>query len=472
MRFRKRLLSGLIGGILVMGTVGMNVDAAKIQVDQQIPAEEVDSVYNQEVDSNALAGWPVGPNIYSESGIVMDMDSGAILYAKKIDDQHYPASITKILTALVALENSQLTERVKFTQNCIDFLEYGDAHIGMKVGEEISMEDALYGMLLASANEVSYAIANSVNGGYDNFINMMNEKATELGGTNSHFVNANGLHDDEHYTSAHDMALIGSAAFKYEEFRKITGTRQYTIGPTALTSESRTFQQNHKMLFQGNRNYYEYCVGGKTGYTDQALTTLVTFATKDDKNLVAVTLRVHGGGQNAYVDTREMLDYAFANFSKVPITKEQVADENVKSVEEGAYVMLPSTVTQDKLDVVLEKPTEVGDKQGYLVYSYEGQEVGKVPVTITDKCYNKIHGIEEKKKKKSEKKVEEKEKKDEKGMPLILKILLVVMGVVVVFTGLFIWALLYRRKKIREHRKKAKMGKQRQQRQRRQRPME
>lgn len=472
MRFRKRLLSGLIGGILVMGTVGMNVDAAKIQVDQQIPAEEVDSVYNQEVDSNALAGWPVGPNIYSESGIVMDMDSGAILYAKKIDDQHYPASITKILTALVALENSQLTERVKFTQNCIDFLEYGDAHIGMKVGEEISMEDALYGMLLASANEVSYAIANSVNGGYDNFINMMNEKATELGGTNSHFVNANGLHDDEHYTSAHDMALIGSAAFKYEEFRKITGTRQYTIGPTALTSESRTFQQNHKMLFQGNRNYYEYCVGGKTGYTDQALTTLVTFATKDDKNLVAVTLRVHGGGQNAYVDTREMLDYAFANFSKVPITKEQVADENVKSVEEGAYVMLPSTVTQDKLDVVLEKPTEVGDKQGYLVYSYEGQEVGKVPVTITDKCYNKIHGIEEKKKKKAEKKVEEKEKKDEKGMPLILKILLVVIGVVVVFTGLFIWALLYRRKKIREHRKKAKMGKQRQQRQRRQRPME
>ena len=103
MRFRKRLLSGLIAGILVMGTVGMNVDAAKIQVDQQIPAEEVDSVYNQEVDSNALAGWPVGPNIYSESGIVMDMDSGAILYAKKIDDQHYPASITKILTAVVAL---------------------------------------------------------------------------------------------------------------------------------------------------------------------------------------------------------------------------------------------------------------------------------------------------------------------------------------------------------------------------------
>lgn len=472
MKFRKRLLSSLIAAVLVIGSVGMKADAAEIQVDQQISAEEVDSVYNQQIDSNLLPVWPAGPNIYSESGIVMDMDSGAILYAKKIDDQHYPASITKVLTALVALENSQMTDRVTFTQDCIDFLEYGDAHIGMKVGEEISMEDAMYGMLLASANEVSYAIANSVNGGYDNFIHMMNEKVAELGGTNSHFVNANGLHNDEHYTSARDMALIGSAAFEYEEFRKITGTRQYTIEPTALTNEPRTFQQNHKMLFQGNRNYYEYCVGGKTGYTDQALTTLVTFAQKDGKNLVAVTLRVHGGGQNSYVDTRAMLDYAFANFTKVPVTKEQVTDENVESVEEGAYVMLPSTVTADKLDVVLQKPTEVGDKQGTLVYSYEGQEVGKVPVTITEKCYNKIHGIEEKKEKKSEKKTEEKEKKNEKGMPLVLKIVLAVVGVVVVLGLLFIWLLLYRRKKIRERRKKARKRKQRQQRQRRQRPME
>ena len=467
MKVRKSLLSGLLAAVLIIGSGGMKADAADIKVDQQIPAEEVDSVYNQQIDSNLLPGWPAGPNIYSESGIVMDIDSGAILYAKKINDQHYPASITKVLTALVALENSQMTDKVPFTQECIDFLEYGDAHIGMKVGEEISMEDALYGMLLASANEVSYAIGNSIEGGYDTFINKMNEKVMQLGGTNSHFVNTNGLHNDEHYTTAHDMALIGSAAFQYDEFKKITGTRQYTVEPTAITSEPRTFQQNHKMLFQGNRNYYEYCVGGKTGYTDQALTTLVTFAQKDDKNLVAVTLRVHGGGQNSYVDTRAMLDYAFANFSKVPITKEQITDENVKSVEDGAYVMLPSTVTQDKLDVVLQKPTEVGDKQGTLVYSYNGQEVGKVPVTITDKCYNKIHGIEEKKEKKADKKVEEKEKKKDKGIPFVWKVVLVIVGIVVVLGLLFIWLLLYRRKKIRERRRKAKMRRQRQQRQQR-----
>ena len=222
------------------------------------------------------------------------------------------------------------------------------------------------------------------------------------------------------------MALIGAAAFKYEEFRKITGTRQYTIGPTALTSESRTFQQNHKMLFQGNRNYYEYCVGGKTGYTDQALTTLVTFATKDDKNLVAVTLRVHGGGQNA-------------------------------------YVMLPSGVTFDKLDATLQEPTELGDKSGTLIYTYQGQEVGKVPVTITDKYYNKIHGIEEKKTAKAEKK----ETKKEEGLPTVVVVLLVILGIVILFAFALILLLAYKRKKIKERRKRARMRHQRQQRMKR-----
>lgn len=302
MGWKKKLLSGIMAAIFVFSNMSVQSKAAEISVDNQIPATEVESVYNQQVFSNTLEAWPAGPQIYSESGIVMDMDSGAILYAKNIDSQHYPASITKIMTALVALENYKLTDRVTFTQECVDFLEYGDAHIGMKPGEEISMEDALYGMLLASANEVSYAIANTDEDGYDSFIEKMNKKAEELGCKNSHWMNANGLHNDEHYTSVRDMALIGSAVFKYDEFRTVTGTRQHTIPPTNLVAESRTFQQNHKMLYQGNRNYYEYCVGGKTGFTDQALTTLVTFAVKEDKNYVAVVMRTHGGGQNAYAD--------------------------------------------------------------------------------------------------------------------------------------------------------------------------
>lgn len=400
MRVKNKILSTLLAAVCTVSMIGMTAKAAEIQCDQQIPTSEVDSVYNQEVQSNALQGWPAGPNLYSESGIVMDMDSGAILYAKNIDDQHYPASITKIMTALVALENYQMTDTVKFTQDCISFLEYGDAHIGMKPDEEISMEDALYGMLLASANEVSYAIANTDPDGYQSFLDKMNQKAQELGCRNSHWMNANGLHDDEHYTSARDMALIGSAVFQYEEFRTVTSTRQHTIPATNLTSETRTFQQNHKMLYPSHQHYYEYCVGGKTGFTDQALTTLVTFATKDDKNLVAVTLRTHGGGQKAYVDTRAMMDYAFDNFTKVPITKEEITDKNIKEIAADSYVMLPQGVTLEQLDKTFEEPKAMGEKEGCFTYTYGGQEVGKVKAVITDKYYNKLHGIEEVKKEK------------------------------------------------------------------------
>ena len=162
--------------------------------------------------------------IQAPHGVLMEASTGTIIYEKDMDTRVKPASITKIMTALVALENSELTDKVHFTEESVAFLEYGDASIGMQPGEEITMEDALYGMLLASANEVSYAIADTVGNGYDNFIRMMNEKAEELGCTNTHFTNPHGLHDEEHYVSARDMALIAAAAFQHEEFRKITNT--------------------------------------------------------------------------------------------------------------------------------------------------------------------------------------------------------------------------------------------------------
>lgn len=393
---KRKLLAAIIAGFVLFQNIGQSVYAANVV---EVPATEVDSVYNQEVDSNTITSWPQGPHIYSESGIVMDVDSGAILYAKNIDDQHYPASITKVMTALVALENTQMTDTVKFTWDDIGFLEYGDAHIGMKPDEEISMEDAMYAMLLASANEVSHAIASNTAGGYDNFINMMNAKATELGCKNSHFVNTYGLHDDEHYTSVRDMALISSAVFQYEKFRTITSTRQYTIAETAITNEKRVFQQNHKMLWKGDSRYYEYCVGGKTGYTDQALTTLVTFATKGDMNLVAVVMRTHGGGKNAYKDTREMLDYAFDNFTKTPITENllggAIAATQMEAFCGNTNILLPTGIGVDQLTATFQAPTELGDKEGKITYLYGEQPVGTIGVTITDEFYNELHGIEE-----------------------------------------------------------------------------
>lgn len=450
MKMKKIILSFGVILSLMMGC--MNVQAVEVI---QVPAEEIETVYNQQVDSNGLEGWATGPQIYSEAGIVMDIDSGAILYAKNIDNPHYPASITKILTGLVALEHNELTDTVTITPDDYNFLKRGDNHIGLKNKEQITMEDALHGTLLASGNEVAHALGSNTEGGYDNFIQLMNQKAKELGCTNSNFVNSHGLHDENHYTSARDMALIGTAAFQNEDFRRIIGTKLYTIPVTNITNETRSFENHHKMLFDWRSQYYEYCVGGKTGYTDDALNTLVTFATKDDVNLVAVVLRNHGSG-NVYVDTRAMLDYAFEQFVKMPVSAEMIADKNIKAVENGAYVMLPAGITFEQLDVNVEIPSDLGDRTGTLVYSYEGQAVGEMAMTITEEYYNELHGIEEAKEESTEKK-EKKAKQESSTFVFVIKIVIGVLVAVVIVYLLLVCYVAYKRKQIQKERMERRM---------------
>ncbi len=440
---KRRRIIALLGVLCIYFMSSLHALAVEVV---QVPADEVDTVYQQCVDSNEWEGWTKGPQIYSEAGIVMDIDSGAILYAKNIDNPHYPASITKILTALVALEHNDLTDTVTITPEDYNFLKKGDNHIGLKNGEQITMEDALYGTLLASGNEVAHALGSNTEGGYDNFINLMNEKAEELGCTNSHFVNSHGLHDENHYTTARDMALISAAAFQNTEFRKITGTLQYTIPTTNVTDETRTFQNHQKMLFDWRKQYYEYCVGGKTGYTDKALNTLVTFATKDDVNLVAVVLRTHGSG-NTYVDTKAMLDYGFEYFMKIPVLSEQLEEKNIQSVDKNAYVMLPVGITFEQLEYTVEYPTELGDKTGEVIYTYEGEPVGKAEVTVTDTYYNELHGIEEKK---QEKKAEKKEKVSVLGA--VITVICIVLGVGLILFLLLLCYVHYKRKQMRKRR--------------------
>ncbi len=451
MKLKKVLLS--LGMAVAVFANCMQVGAVNIV---QVPAEEIEGVYNQRVDSNQWTSWLKGPHIYSEAGIVMDADSGAILYAKNIDNPHYPASITKMLTGLVALENNELTDIVTITPDDYNFLKRGDNHIGLKKDEQITMEDALHGTLLASGNEVAHAVASNTEGGYDNFIMLMNEKAKELGCQNSNFVNSHGLHDDNHYTSARDMALIGSACFQNADFMRITGTREYTIPTTNVTDETRTIAQHHKMMFSWRSQYYEYCVGGKTGYTDKALNTLVTLASKDGVNLVAVVLRTHGTG-NTYNDTRAMLDYAFENFSKVSVTEEMVEVNGLKSIDEDAHVTLPLGITFEQLNHIVENPTDLGDKSGKLIYTYEGQPVGDVEFTITDEYYNQIHGIEDVKEK------DEAKKKTDKGtvLGIVIKIVFGILGVAFILFLLLLCYVAYRRYQIRKRRKVRRRKRQR-----------
>ena len=258
------------------------------------------------VDSNTWEGWPAGPQTYGEANIVMDAGTGAILYAKNIDGKSYPASITKVLTMLVALENGKLDDIVTFSKDSVYSVPYSYAHIGMKEEEQICLEDALYGMMLASANEVAYSIGESVGQNlgkdYNWFIEKMNERCKELGGLNSNFVNTNGLDDENHYTTARDMALITQELLmNHPEFETISQTLQYTIPATNITSETRTFQQVHKMFYQSNEHYDERVIAGKTGYTDIARNTLITCADDGNLKLICVNLKTHG--TNVYPDT-------------------------------------------------------------------------------------------------------------------------------------------------------------------------
>jgi len=273
--------------------------------------------------------WPAGPKgstLSADSAIVMEASTGLILYEKNIDKKHYPASITKILTTLVTLENSSLNEVVTYSKDAVYGIEPGSSHIAIDVGEQLTMEQSLYGIMLESANEACLGVAEHVAGSTSEFVKLMNKKAKELGCTNSHFANPNGLHNDDHYTTAHDMALIAQAAIKNETFRKITGTKSYTI-PATNKKEARTWIKNHHQMLNGYKypQYeYDYCIGGKTGYTTRAQSTLVTYAEKDGMTLICVVMEAAGAKVpvNQYTDTKKLLDFGFQKYATYNLTSQ------------------------------------------------------------------------------------------------------------------------------------------------------
>ena len=406
----KKVLSGALAAILLTLTPGVAVCAEEMAGQEQTENAEVLSAQEQEnqekaasyaekIDTNEISNWPQGPAIYAASGIVMDMNSGAVLYAKKAEEKRYPASITKVLSVLTALQYAKMSDTVVFSEDSISFLQWDDAQIGMKPGEEINMESALYGMLLASANEVSYAVAENVgkqylNGGYAEFIEEMNRISQELGCTSSNWVNANGLHDDNHYTTAHDMARIAAAAYQNEEFRRLETTLEYKVPPTNLTAEERILDQNHKMLWPENYYYYANAKAGKTGYTDQSKTTLVTMAEGNDMQLAAVVL--HTYGVDAYTDTRSMYDYAFTNFERLNLRECETSSDIESFDKEDVYVVVPKGVSFSELEKEYVPNEKEGLRQAAVEYFYQGQPVGSAKATLTEEAFSALTGSDKK----------------------------------------------------------------------------
>lgn len=342
--------------------------------------------------------WPEGPQIGSESGIVMDIQTGTILYEKNIEQQHYPASITKIMTALLAVENSKMDEVVTFSKDSVYKTE--GSGIARDVGEEMTMEQCLYGMMLESSNECAYAIAEHVGGTFDKFVQMMNEKAVALGCTNTHFNNPHGLPDENHYTSAHDMARIARAAYRNETFRLICGTKSYTIPKTNKHTTEETYLQNHHNMLVAHTTpdfLYEYCTGGKTGYTSVARYTLVTYAEKDGMSLVSVIMR-NEDGRGQYEDTRSLLDFGFDNFQMVNVAQHENREGGEHEKTQGILGMAKSFAQIDpKAEIILPKTAEFSEateKISYknasdkmiatIRYQFAGHNVGNARIIVSE----------------------------------------------------------------------------------------
>lgn len=349
------------------------------------------------VDVKAADYWPDAPETLSPGVILMEESTGTILYEKNSDEAHYPASITKIMTTLLALENGNLSDMVTFSDDAINNTE--GSGIARDYGEQMTLEQCLYGVMLESANECAYAVAEHVGGTVENLVDMMNAKAKELGCTNTHFANPHGLQDENHYTTAHDMALIAQAAYQNETFRIIIGTKMYTIPPTNKHAEETVLRNHHDMLctyHNANRKYlYPYCVGGKTGYTATANSTLVTYAEKDGMTLICVVMNTQS--PNQFIDTVNLFDYAFDNFQVLNVAENDTDYSAETTVDNGNLDNIAPFVELDKEAViVLPKTAEFSDTSssveyndsdpeiaGSITYTYAGRNVGKADIKTT-----------------------------------------------------------------------------------------
>ncbi len=265
-------------------------------------------------------------NLYSPSAILIDSHSGDILYEKNANMMMYPASTTKVLTAIIAIESCSLDEKVVASEAAVTSIKSGYTNAKIQVGEELSIEDLLYALLLKSANEAANVLAERIGGTTENFANIMNAKAIELGCTSTHFVNSNGIHDENHYTSAADLAKITRYCMQNELFRHMVATQEYSLPATEqYPSSDRILKNTNSLMNPESPYYYPYVIGGKTGFTTQAKNCMIAMSEKDGLELISIVFHAESAedGRSArYLDTITLLEYGNNNFMQYAVPKE------------------------------------------------------------------------------------------------------------------------------------------------------
>lgn len=279
------------------------------------------------------------PDTYSSACLLMEESTGKILYSKNANSIMYPASTTKIMTAILTLENCKLSDTAVVSHNAVFSIPSGYSTASLVEGEVLTIEQLLNVLLIPSANDAAVVLAEHIAGSVEAFSDMMNSKAVELGCLNTHFVNPNGIHNENHYSTAYDLALIGRYAMQFPTFKEISSKTRYTLPITnAYSKEDRIFNTTNDLIKPNYSSsptnyYYKYTTGGKTGYTDPAGQCIVATATKDNISLIAVTL--HGDftednlSQRA-LDCKALFEYGFNNFSMVSIAQKGDVASNMK----------------------------------------------------------------------------------------------------------------------------------------------
>lgn len=352
-------------------------------------------IYTNPVNASSVGTHSTVPEpnftIFSKGAVLMDASSGEVLYGKNENEKLYPASTTKILTAIIAIENCKPTDNLTASYEAVMSIPSGYSNAAIQPGETLAFQDLLDMFLIHSANEIGNIFAEHISGSIENFAILMNQKATEIGCKNTNFTNPSGIHDENHYSTAYDMALIARYCMQNETFKKTVAKETCTVEATDKY-EKRFFRNTNDLLNASHEYYYEYAIGTKTGYTSKAKSCLISNALKDNFELISVTLGADSANKR-YEDTINLFNYGFENYkieniiTKNTIVEDIVVENATKDTKNLSLLvknditgLIPSNISKANLDYsvklndLITAPINEGDVLGKIVYNIDGYE--------------------------------------------------------------------------------------------------
>lgn len=355
--------------------------------------------YADNLTDNSISNYTVPSqnnlSLYSEAGILIDSKTGKVLYGKNENVKMFPASTTKILTAIITIENCNLSDKVTASREAIISIPPGYSNAEIQPNDTISVQDLLNVFLIHSANEAGYILAEHISGSIENFANLMNEKAKEIGCTNTHFTNPSGIHNENHYSTAYDMSLIAQYCMKNETFRKIVSTPYITFSPSE--GKQLKFYNTNDLIINTSKYYYKYAIGIKTGYTSQAKNCLISASSKDGLELIAVILGAAHSEEvssTRYVDTINLFNYGFDNYKSTEILARDSVIKNVEVENATKDTKDLSLLAKDTISVLVPKNINIDTLEPSIEINNlsapisEGAVVGKITYNINGENYS------------------------------------------------------------------------------------